>query len=451
MASDSVRVACGSAGGIDRVALAVDMATSGHARYLCLDSLAERTLALAHLRQMAGTGAGFDLRLPEYARLLFPLARERDITVIGNMGAADPSGAVDYLREHADACGLSGVKVALIEGDDVLDVLKQSDPILLETGKHLSDLAHRVVSANVYLGYEPILEALRADARIVVGGRIADSSLFLAPLVHEFSWSSDDWERLGAGTCVGHLLECGTYLTGGNFADPPYTQVEGFHRPSLPFADVASDGSAVVRKLPGSDGALTALNCKLQLGYEVHDPAAHRTPDVIADFSNVEVADTPGGVAVRYASGTQRPEQLKVVVGVAGGYIGENQVSYGGFGAVARARLAEAILHERFAALAEEFDIEESRVDLLGLNAMHGSASRENPDFEPYEVHVRGAARCGDRRAAEAVAAEVEYLMLFGPAGVAAGHRARINEIVSTYTAFIDRSDVTASVSVTDL
>jgi hypothetical protein len=448
---DNVRIACGSAGAIDRVQLAVDMVEQGDPRYLCLDSLAERTLALAQLRKSAGIGAGYDLRLPAYARNLFPLAREHGTTVIGNMGAADPEAALQYLSEVAKDFGLVGLNVALIQGDDVLQALEKLDPILLETGKRLSALTDRIVSANAYTGCEPIVDALEAGAQLVIGGRIADSSLFLAPLVREFGWKLDDWERLGAGTCVGHLLECGTYLTGGNFADPPYTHVEGFHHPSLPLADVEDSGAAVFRKLPGSDGALNALTCKLQLGYEVHNPSAHKTPDVVADFSRVEVDEVDGGVGVRFAGGSQRPDQLKVGVGVAGGFIGENQVSYAGFGALSRAHLAEEILHERLSLLAESEKIEEWRVDLVGVNAIHGPQSKFRDESEPYEVHVRGAARCGDRHAAELVAAEVEYLMLFGPSGVAAGHRTRIAEIVSTYTAFIDRSDVTPVVSMATL
>jgi hypothetical protein len=367
------------------------------------------------------------------------------------MGAADPEAAVQYLSEVAVEFGLTGLNVALIQGDDVLEILRKLDPILVETGDRLSSLTDRVVSANAYIGFEPIVDALEEGAQLVIGGRIADSSLFLGPLVHEFHWKRDDWRRLGAGTCVGHLLECGTYLTGGNFADPPYTEVEGFHHPSLPLADVEEDGNAVFRKLPGSDGALTALTCKLQLGYEVHNPSAHKTPDVVADFSHVEVAEVDGGVAVRSAGGSQRPEQLKIGVGVAGGFIGENQVSYAGFGALSRARLAEDILHERLGDLAKKEKIEEWQVDLVGVNAIHGPQSKFRAESEPYEVHVRGAARCGDRRAAELVASEVEYLMLFGPSGVAAGHRSRITEIVSTYTAFIDRSDVVPVVSMKKL
>jgi hypothetical protein len=367
------------------------------------------------------------------------------------MGAADPLGALEFLRQQSQELGLTGLKIGIITGDEVLDSLKDVDPDIVQTGEPLSKLGENVFAANVYLGHESLVEALERGADLVIGGRIADSSLFLAPLVHEFEWASDAWELLGSGTCVGHLLECGTYLTGGNYADPPYTTVEGFHRPSLPFADVARDGTAVVQKLPGSDGCLSELNCKLQLGYEINDPADHRTPDVCADFTQVQVKDTEEGVSVWGASGGPRPEQLKVLVGTTGGHLGENQVSYGGLGALARARMAEEILTERFSLLAESLPIEEWRIDLLGVNSLHGSCSRSQPDCEPYEVHVRGAARCSTRAAAEAVAAEVEYLMIWGPAGVAAGHRTRITEIASTYSTFIDRSDVRPVVTLAEI
>ncbi|MCU1461689.1 MAG: transporter substrate-binding protein [Acidimicrobiales bacterium] len=452
MTRNSVRIGSGSAGAIDRVELAVDMVRGGDVKYLALDCLAERTLALAQLRKSAGTGPGYDPRVPAFGKQLLPLARERGVTVIANMGAADPHGALEHFQEHADAYGLRGLKVAVIDGDDVLDHLKQTDPVVMETNRRVSELANGIVSANAYIGYERIFEALADGADLVIGGRIADSSLFLAPLAYELGWAADDWDRLAAGTCVGHLLECGTYVTGGNFADPPFTTIDDFDNPSLPMADVSADGTAVLRKLPGSGGRLDTLTCKLQLAYEVHDPTQHRSPDVISNFAGIEVSDSgDGGVAIRGATGTPRPEQLKVVVGVAEGFIGENQISYAGAGALDRAMLAKGILERRIGGLASDRDIEEWRVDLLGVNALHGNRSSVSVDAPPYEVHVRGAARCGDRRAAEAVAAEVEYLMLWGPAGAAAGHRARIAQIVSAYSAFVDRDDVSTRLTMCTL
>lgn len=449
---ESVRIGCGSAGAIDRISLGVDMVRDGDVRYLALDCLAERSLALAHLRRTSGSGPGYDPRLAEIGAQLLPLARERGVSVIANLGAADPEGATSFLQEHAAEYGLTGTKLAVIAGDDVLDHVKQADSEIAETGGRVSDFAHAVVSANAYLGYEPVAEALGEGADVVIGGRIADASLFLGPLAHEFGWSNEDWDELAAGSCIAHLLECGTYVTGGNFADPPYNVVEDFTRPSLPLSDVAADGSAVLRKLPGSGGALNSMTCKLQLGYEIHDPAHHPTPDVVADFSHVEAIDQDdGGVLLRGAAGTPRPGQLKVVIGVAEGFIGENTVSFGGLGALERATGAKEILERRVAELAEAYDIEEWRVDLLGVNALHGDRSLVSADHPPYEVHVRAAGRCTERRAAEALAHEVEYLLLFGPAGAAAAHRTRIAQIVSTYSAYVDRELVAPSFSLVTL
>lgn len=446
--TEPVRIGCGSAGAADRVRMACDMVERGGVRYLGMDALAERTLALANLRRDSG-GAGYDPRLPAMARELFPLARRHGVTITSNSGAADPLGAVDHLSSQASEVGMRGARVAVIEGDDVLDLVLRDDPVLMETGRRLSALGHRPLSANAYIGCEPLVEALAAGAEIVIGGRIADSSLFLAPMMHAFGWAADDWDLLGAGTCIGHLLECGAYVTGSNFADPPYLTVDSLEGLSMPMADVTPDGAAVMRKLAGSGGRLSSLTCKLQLGYEVHDPRAHPTPDVVADFAGVEVADVDDGVSVRGAKGASAPPQLKVVIGVAEGFLGENQVSFAGLGALDRALMTKELLEKRLANLAAAHDIEEWRVDLPGIDAIHGS--RSPAPTAPYEVHVRGAARCGSAAAAEAVAKEVEYLMLSGPSGVAAGHRAKVSPIVSAYNTLIDRNSIPLSMTLREL
>lgn len=447
MARKVVRIGCGSGGLIDRVEDALDMVAKGNVRYLCMDTLSERTLALFQIRMLERTGSGFDPRVPAYTEQLLPLAREHAVKIIANMGGANPSGVVEYFQDHAREFGLGGIKVGLIEGDNVLDTVVKIDPILTETGQPLSKLKHRVVCANAYLGYEPIAEALSMNAEVVIGGRIADSSLGLAPLVYEFGWRWDDWHTLGAATAIGHLLECTKYITGAQVADPPYRVMDSWENSSMPLADVNSDGTGVIRKLPGSGGALTPMECKLVFGYEIEDPSCHPTPDVMLDLSHVRAVAVEDGVAIDGATGTIRPKQLKILVGVAEGFIAENQVSYAGLGAVERGNIAREILEKRFEVIGAKYSIEEWRIDLLGLNSVHGSKSLIDPAHPPYEVHVRAAARCSDRKAAEAFVYEVEYLMLWGPAGTCGGHKTRITPIVSTFSTYLDRSDVPTSVS----
>ena len=259
------------------------------------------------------------------------------------------------------------------------------------------------------------MEALQAGADIVLTGRVADPALFCAPLLHEFGWSLDDWPRLGHGTLVGHLLECAGQITGGYFADPGHKPVPDLARLGFPIAEVSADGGVVITKVPGSGGAVTARSCKEQLLYEIHDPAAYVTSDVVADFSAVEIHEVgPDRVAVSGATGRARPEKLKVCLGCRDGFTGEGQISYAGPGAVARGRLALAIVRERFKLLS--FEPAELRGELIGVNSVFASREVEEAATVP-EVRVRVAGRTATREDANRIGDEVETLYTNGPAG----------------------------------
>jgi hypothetical protein len=436
----TVRVGCGSGYADDLLELAVDMVERGNVDYLCMDALAERTLALAQLRRLEDPDAGYDTRLEAMADELLPAAAARHVTIITNSGQANPRGAGHLLASRAKRKGLEA-RVAIITGDDVRDAVEARDPIIEQTGRPLSELAGRMVSANAYTGCERIVEALAKGATVVIGGRLADPSPYVGALAHHFGWALDDWHHLGAATLVGHLLECGTHVTGGNFADPPYRIVPSFARPSHPYANVDAAGNAVIHKLPDTDGLLTVETCKVQLGYEIHDPARYLTPDVTADFSHATLREAGDGIAAAGATGTSRPEQLKVLVGVEEGFVGEGQVSFAGPGALERAKLAQAIVEERVAAIRKLHEIDEIRYDLLGVNALHGPDISPTPETEPYEVHFRMAVRTPSRVAAALIAHAVEYTQVFGPAGTA-GHRRSVKPQLTMFTCFLPREAV---------
>ncbi|MEA2683692.1 MAG: hypothetical protein QOK05_2020 [Chloroflexota bacterium] len=441
--NDSVRLACGSAFGDDRISLAVDMAARGNVSYICLDGLAERTLALAHQRRDPVTGEGsFDVRIPELTETLLPVAVEKGITLIANMGAANPAAAGRYVAEQARNKGLK-VRVAVIEGDDVTSWARDNDPIVKETGRPVSELPGAIIAANAYTGADSILEALEQGATVILGGRLADPSLYVAPIAYELGWSLDSWDRIGAATAVGHLLECGGHVTGGNFADPPYRVVESFQRLSMPLAEVRKDGTAVVSKLADTDGLLNVETCKVQLGYEIHDPENYLTPDVTADFRNVTLTQTAEGVAVAGATGRARPEQLKALVAMDDGFLAEAQVSFAGPGALARAQLAETIVKGWLEEVVAGGKVAEIKTDLLGINSMLGPVSE--PRGEPWEVHLRLAARCLDRHTAQLVAEAGQYIQVCGPAAVG-GHRMSIKPVVGMYTFFVPREAIKGSV-----
>ena len=407
---DRLSIGAGSAYADDRLDSVLAMATSGRVSYLGFDCLAERTMALAQLRRQADPGAGQDRRIAALVPLLrdFLAAGGR---VVGNFGAANPDAARwDFERALKEA-GLSGVRIGVIQGDDVRDVVRTTDAELPELGTTVGGVGDRVVSANAYLGADGVVDCLRQGAQVVLGGRLADPSLFVGPVCHELGWDLDDWDRLAHATMVGHLLECGVHSTGGNYEDPPYRVVPDPHDLGFPLADV-EDGSVVVTKLPGTGGRVDAMTMKTQLYYEIHDPTAYLTPDVTADFSGIEVEDL-GGDRVRLsgARGTARPDTLKVLVGVDQGWKATGEMSYGGPGCVDRARRAADVVRARLERGADEVD--ELRIDLQGVDSLFGDRLRGGP---PAEVRLRVSARTTTLEAARTVAHESE-LLYFGPAG----------------------------------
>jgi Acyclic terpene utilisation family protein AtuA len=410
----TVRIGAGAGFSGDRIEPAVEVAEKGGVQYLVFECLAERTIALAQQAKMKDPAQGYDLLLAERMRAVLGTCRAKGIKVVTNMGAANPVAAAERTAEVARGLGLRGLKVAAVTGDDVLDAVRAGDYALDETGQPVASLGNRLVSANAYLGAGPIAEALAGGADVVITGRAADPAMFLAPLVHEFGWSMEDWTRLGRGTVVGHLLECAGQITGGYFADPGFKDVPDLARLGFPLAEVAEDGTAVVTKVPGSGGLVTAATCKEQLLYEVHDPARYLQPDVVADFSGVAVTeDGPDRVRVEGGDGRPRTGTLKVSVGYVDSFVGEGQISYAGPGAVARGRLALEIVAERLRMTGVQAS--ELRFDLIGVDSILGPRLSAGAP-EPREVRARVAGRTDSLAEATRIANEVESLYLNGPA-----------------------------------
>jgi hypothetical protein len=298
-------------------------------------------------------------------------------------------------------------------GDDVLDAVLAERPACEGLPRPVEAMGDAIVAANAYLGARPIVEALDAGADVVITGRVADPALFLGPLVHAFGWAADDWDRLGRGTVVGHLLECAGHLTGGYFADPGRKDVKDLARLGFPFAAVEADGTAVLGKPAGSGGELSLRTCKEQLLYEVHDPARYLQPDVVADFTSVRFeAVGPDRVRLTGGGGGPRPDTLKVTVGYRDGFVGEGQISYAGTGAEARARLALAIVEERLRLL--DVPVSELRFDVIGVDSVH---SGPRPAGEALDVRARVAGRAPTLEAAQRIGREVESLWINGPSG----------------------------------
>ncbi|HTD05763.1 acyclic terpene utilization AtuA family protein [Undibacterium sp.] len=441
-----VRIGAGAGYSGDRIEPAIELAEKGDIDYLVFECLAERTIAVAQQSKMNNPELGYDPLLEDRMLAVLRLCSDKGIRIITNMGAANPLAAAAKIREIARSLNLDKLKIAAVAGDDVLEQVMLGD-CRDDNGALVSELGSKLLSANAYLGAQPLVDALAQGADVVITGRVADPALVLAPLIHEFGWAMDDWHRLGQGTLVGHLLECAGQITGGYFADPGYKDVDDLARLGFPLAEVAEDGSAVITKVAGSGGQVTLATCKEQLLYEIHDPCAYLTPDVIADFSQVRMEEIgPDRVRISGAAGHARPDALKVSLGYIDSYIGEGQISYAGPGAQARAQLALDIVAQRLqmTGLKVGEALDEVRYDLIGVNAIHGSAL-SIAGAEPYEVRLRVTARAATLKAARRIGNEVEALYTCGPAG-GGGAAKSTKDVVAVLSTYLPRQQVRATI-----
>ena len=431
-----IRLGAGAGFSGDRIEPAVELAERGAIDYLVFECLAERTIALAQQARRADPSQGYDPLLEARMRAILPICAAKRIRIISNMGAANPLGAARRIAEIAAECGCGDLRIAAVTGDDVLELMRARDAEIEETGGRVADLGDRIISANAYLGAEPIVAALAQGADIVITGRSSDPALFLAPLMHEFGWARDDWRLLGRGALAGHLLECAGQVSGGYFADPGFKEVPDLARLGFPIGEIDADGALTITKVDGSGGRITEASCKEQLLYEIHDPAQYAQPDVVADFSQATVREI-GADRVRIAGGGggPRPTALKVSIGYLDGYIGEGQISYAGAGALARGRLALAIVRERLALT--KVAATQLRFDIIGLNALHGDRLSSGRG-EPYEVRVRVAGHALSTGEAARIGAEVETLYTNGPAG-GGGVVKSMREVIAVASAYAPR------------
>lgn len=432
------RIGCGAGYAGDRIDPAAALAEHGRLDALVFECLAERTIALAQRRRAADPSAGHDPLLAERMRAVLGPCLRQGVRIVTNMGAANPMAAGREVLAVGRELGLPPFRVAVVEGDDVLDWVRAHDTPLVDDDRRSADLRERLVSANAYLGADALRPALESGAEVVVTGRVADPALFLAPIAHHHGWAGDDWTRLGRGLLVGHLLECGAQVSGGYIAEPGVYDVERLDEVGFPIAEVDADGHAVIGKLDGSGGRIDRIGCTAQLLYEIEDPAHYLQPDVVGDFTGVTLTEIGRDrVRVEGGDGRPRPPALKVSLGWRDGFIGEGQISYGGPGAVARGRLALQTLARRLDRLG--LGALERRAELIGVDALH----RTGPGAgrEPWEVRVRLALRAPTQAQAEQAGREVEALYLNGPAG-GGGATTSVREVIAIASTLIPREAV---------
>jgi hypothetical protein len=446
----TLRIGAGASYAGDRVEPATLLAARGKLDYLVYETLAERTIALANMQRMKDPDAGYNELLEDRFRAALPHCRRQGTRVITSMGAANPLAAVRKTAEIVRDLKLGPMRIAAVLGDDVLAYCQEHAQTLpiMETGLPLATLEGEVVSANAYLGADNIVEALRQRADIVLTGRVADCSLFLAPMIHEFGWAMDDWNLLGQGQACADMVECGANVSGGFFADPGYKEVPDLGNLGYPFLEMNADGSCIVGKVEGTGGVINRAICTEQMLYEIGDPANYITPDVVVDFTGVRLDEVgPDRVRITGGRGRPSPHQLKVSVGIKEGWIGEAELTYAGLGCLNRARLAEQVVRERLRS--SGVTLEELRVDYIGINSLHGTASLPTA-HEPYEVRLRFAGRSKNRRDAVKLAGEVETLVGKGPCASSLP-RTYLREVLAIYSVLIPRSAVTPRVVVEEV
>lgn len=443
-------VGCGAGFSGDRTDAArpvVDaLIAAGEPAVLIFETLAERTLALAQLARERDPAAGYEPLLADLLRPVLADCITHGIRIVSNFGAANPAGAAACIAALAQELGMRAPRMALVHGDDLMGA-EHAQALQAACGADWP--ASRVVSANAYIGAQPIAQALQHGAEIVIAGRVADPALVLGPAVAWHGWAWDDWDLLARGTMAGHLLECGSQVSGGYFADPGYKDVPDLAHVGFPIARIEADGQCTISKPEHTGGLINAQTVKEQLLYEVHDPAAYLTPDVVADISDAWVTEVgPDQVRLEGVRGHARPSHLKINVCSERGWLAEAEISYAGAHALARAQLARQVIAARLGAQGK------LRCDFIGVTSVLGDdegqwltqlaqlgAAGSAALDAPRDVRVRWAWEQPTARAAEVLLREVNALYTCGPGG-GGGVRTQLRSRLSTVSCLLPRAQI---------
>lgn len=450
---ERVRVAGGQGFWGDLLTAPVDQVRKGPIDYLMLDYLAEVTMSILQKQRSRDPNAGYARDFVSLMKEILPDCVEKDIKVLSNAGGVNVSGCAEAIRETARDQGLAGkVKIGVVTGDDILGRLEEFaeaglDIKNMETGEPLSAIRDKVQSANVYLGAIGLVEALSKGAQIIVGGRLTDTGLTLAPLMHEFGWTFDDWNRLSAGTIAGHIIECGAQSSGGN-CQYEWDKIPDMANVGFPIVEASPDGEFVITKHEGTGGRVNVQSVKEQLLYEMGDPKAYITPDVVADFSSIRLApDGENRVKVFGITGNPNTEFYKVSIAYSAGWKAVGTLVYAWPDAYEKAKAADIILRERLERLGLKFEL--ILTEFVGINATHSHLAGEPPKDIP-ETQLRFGVRGQSKADVERFTKELAPLILTGPPAVTgfAGGRPKVEEIMAYFPALIPKDLIETKVEI---
>lgn len=449
-----IRIASGQGFWGDLLTAPLDQVTKGPVDYLMMDYLAEVTMSIMQKQKRKDPRLGYARDLVPLMEKMLPTLVRKNIRVITNGGGVNPTACRDAIFDAARRLGIAGLKIGVVIGDDILDQLQElrSGGVLLnnmETGEDLATVIDRVMSANVYFGAWPVVEALRQGAQVVITGRTTDTGLTLAPMIHEFGWREDDWDRLAAGTVAGHILECGGQASGGNFS-ADWKSVPDLAHIGFPIAEAHPDGSVVITKHERTGGRVSLQTVKEQLLYEIGDPRTYITPDCIADFTSIRLAgDGPDRVRMSDVVGRPATDSYKVSMSYLDGYTAVGTLTYAWPDALEKAKAADGILRVRLADLGLAFD--EIRTEYVGHNSCHGPLSALPAEMN--EVVLRVGVRGHDRAAVERFGMELAPLILTGPPAVTgfAGGRPKPSEVIAYWPALMSKAAVQPRVIVEEI
>jgi hypothetical protein len=452
---ESIRVAGGQGFWGDLLTAPVDQVRKGPIEYLMLDYLAEVTMSILQKQLARDPQAGYARDFISLMREIMPDCVENNIKVLSNAGGVNVTGCANALRDTARELGLDGkIRIGVVTGDDVLDRLDQfiSDGVeinSMDTGEPLASIRDKVQSANVYLGAAPLVEALGLGANVVVGGRLTDTGLTLAPLMHEFGWAFDDWNKVSAGTIAGHIIECGAQSSGGN-CQYDWKSIPDMANIGFPIIEASPDGTFIVTKHDGTGGRVSVQSVTEQLLYEMGDPKAYITPDVVADFSSIDLEDAgEDKVRVFGIKGSPKTDFYKVSIAYSDGWKSVGTLVYSWPEAYDKAQAADRILRERLDRLGLEFDL--ILTEFVGVNSTHGHLSGE-PSHDIPEVQFRIAVRGKNKAHVERFTKEIAPLILTGPPAVTgfAGGRPKVEEIMAYFPALIPKSLIETKVDIVE-